>query len=48
MSKKEDFPAQSTYSQSIRTNESWVAITTVRTDPDGSKAQTVAIEAKPR
>jgi hypothetical protein len=48
MSKQsEDFAPQPTYSQSIRTNEAWIAVTTVRTDPDGSKTQVIAIEAKP-
>jgi hypothetical protein len=43
----QDFVPLPTYSQSIRTNESWAVITTTRTDPDGSITQRVAIEAKP-
>lgn len=43
----QDFQPLPQYSQSIRINESWVAITTVRTDSDGTKTQSVAIEAKP-
>lgn len=46
MSKNTDFPSLPQYSQSIRTNESWWAITTVRTDPDGSITQSVKIGAK--
>ena len=49
MSKKsEDFAPQPTYSQSKNSNDSWVAVTTIRTDSDGSKTQTIAIEPKPR
>jgi len=45
--KNEDFQPLPQYTQSVSTNESWVAITTVRTDSDGSITQSVAIEAKP-
>jgi len=45
--KNEDFQPLPQYSQSISTNQSWVAITTTRKDPDGSITQRVAIEAKP-
>jgi len=44
----QDFQPLPTYSQSIRTNESWWAITTIRTDPDGSITQSVKIGAKPK
>ena len=47
MSNQQDFPPLPTYSQSIRTNESWAVITTTRKDSDGSITQRVAIEAKP-
>jgi hypothetical protein len=44
----QDFQPLPQYSQHIRTNESWVAITTTRTDPDGSTTQRVALEFKPK
>jgi hypothetical protein len=47
MSNQQDFAPLPSYSQSIRTNESWAVITTIRTDPDGSTTQRLAIEAKP-
>jgi hypothetical protein len=47
MSNQQDFAPLPSYSQSIRTNESWAVITTTRTDADGSTTQRLAIEAKP-
>jgi hypothetical protein len=44
----QDFQPLPQYSQSISTNESWVAITTTRKDPDGSITQRVALEFKPK
>ncbi len=46
--KNQDFQPLPQYSQSISTNESWVAITTTRIDPDGSTTQRVALEFKPK
>jgi hypothetical protein len=46
--KNQDFQPLPQYSQSISTNESWVAITTTRKDPDGSITQRVALEFKPK
>jgi hypothetical protein len=43
----QDFAPLPTYSQSIRTNESWAVVTTTRTNSDGSITQRVAIAAKP-
>jgi hypothetical protein len=44
---EQDFQPLPQYSQSIRTNESWWAITTKRTDPDGSVTQSLKIGFKP-
>jgi hypothetical protein len=45
---EEDFQPLPQYSQSIRANESWWAITTKRTDPDGSVTQFLKIGFKPK
>ena len=46
--KTEDFPPIPTVSQSTASNQSWVVVTTTKTDSDGSRSQTTAIAAKPR
>jgi hypothetical protein len=42
-----DFAPLPSYTQTIQSNQAWVVLTLVRTDPDGSKTQVIAIEPKP-
>ena len=41
-----DFAPLPTYTQTTIKNESWVNVTVIRTDPDGSKSQVLAIAPK--
>jgi hypothetical protein len=44
----QDFQPIPTYSQTTQQNDSWVVVTMTKDNPDGSRSQTTAIEAKPR
>ncbi len=46
--KTEDFAPLPTVTQSTNSNQSWVVVTLTKDNPDGSRSQTTAIEAKPR
>jgi hypothetical protein len=46
--KTEDFAPLPSVTQSTNSNQSWVVVTLTKDNPDGSRSQTTAIEAKPR
>jgi hypothetical protein len=46
MSNQQDFAPLPTYQETSTSNQSWVNVTVIRTDPDGSKSQVLTIAPK--
>jgi hypothetical protein len=46
MSNQQDFAPLPTYQETSTSNQSWVNVTVIRTDPDGSKSQVLTIVPK--